>query len=175
MSSISYNKLFASYNQKGISNVLINAKAYVITQPVNSDNLQIANTEYVKNETSGLKTLISNKFEEALNAINNVKYIHITENNLNASNSYYILNNSNIVVEVVCNIYLPISLIEGKIINIINLSSSYININTQDNELMYSSLYLNPAGSSTFQSPQNKLLKFFNVKSKNLFSWVIIS
>lgn len=171
----SYNKLFSSYNQKGISNVLINAKAYVITQPVNSDNLQIANTEYVKNETSVLKNLISNKFEEAINAINTVKYIHVTENDLNASISYYILNNSNIVVDVVCDIYLPISLIEGKIINIVNNSGSYININTQNNEIMYSSLYLSPTGSMIFQSPPYKLLKFFNIESKNLFSWIILS
>lgn len=175
MNSNSYNKSFVTYNQKGISNILINAKAYVTTQQPNSDNLQIANTQYVTNETNLLKETISNRFTEAMNAINTVKYIHVTENDITTTNSYYILNSFNIVIDVVCEVYLPISSSEGKIINIVNNSGSYVNINSQNNELMHSSLYLSPDGSMIFQSPPYKLLKFFNIKSKNLFSWIILS
>jgi hypothetical protein len=175
MNSTSYNKTYISYNQKGISNILINAKAYVTTQPPNSSNLQIANTQYVTDEVTILKETITNRFNEAMNAINVVKYIHVTENDITTASSYYILNSYNIVVDVVCDVYLPVSQLEGKIINIVNNSGFYVNINSQNNELMHSSLYLNPAGSMIFQAPPYKLLKFFNIQSNNLFSWIILS
>lgn len=174
---MNFNKMNSSFNQKGISTILINAKANVTTQPANSDNLQIANTQYVTNVSNDLKLIILNKFTEAMSSVNIVKYEHININNVLITQpySYYILNIYNIIVDIKCDVYLPISINEGNIINIINNSSLYINVYTQNDELMYSSLYLDPDGSLIFQLPTNKLLKFYNIKSENLFSWIIIS
>ena len=87
---------------------------------------------------------------------------------------YYISTYKNIIVDVSSVIFLPKTQNDGHTINIANNSGSLITINSQNDELIYSSFYINPAGSTNFLLEQSKMAKLININKNNLFSWVLL-
>jgi len=76
--------------------------------------------------------------------VNNNNFFHFIH--VNTSTDYYIQEKANIVVETPCNLYLPTELTEGILIIIINKSGKCINVNTQNNQLIFNNFYLPKEG-----------------------------
>ena len=71
-------------------------------------------------------------------------------------------------------VYLPKTQNDGHTVNIANNSGDSITINSQNGELIYSSFYINPAGSTSFVLEQSKMAKLINIHKNKLFSWVLL-
>ena len=64
----------------------------------------------------------------------------------------------------------------GFTIRILNATGNTVNLYTQENQLMYSNLYIPKQGSINILLKQNSLSTFCVIKNKNtdLFSWIMI-
>lgn len=198
---MSLNKMGSGYNSKDLYNIFLPGIPTVSTPRNILTPLQIVNIEYINKVTVMLETKIStavktidtkisttattietkistindnasqlstilNKLENTVSLSNN--YIHITDP------IYYISTYTNIIIDATSIIYLPQTPSDGTSINIANNSGTSISINTQNNELIYSSFYINPNGSTNFILETSKMAKLINVNKNNLFSWVLL-
>ena len=168
---MSLNKLFQGYNNKQLMNIYLPGKPTVTTPPLNSNNLQIVNTDYLNKSLDILTTNILNLIDTGNETIGNN-----TSNNFFHINQpmYYISTYKNIIIDGGSIIYLPLLLTDGISINIINNSGSSITIHSQNNQLIHSGFYIKPGGSDSFVLDTYKIAKLINIHKNNIFSWVLL-
>lgn len=96
-------------------------------------------------------------------------YLNVTLNDFNKIYELFVVNCKSIYLPIVNN-----NLFIGFTIKIINSTGSILNIYSQDNQLIYSNLYLPKQGSTnTIQNP-NSLFVFCAIKKNDLFSWIMV-
>ena len=187
---MSLNKMGSGYNSKDLYNIFLPGIPTVSTPRNILTPLQIVNIEYINKVVAMIDSKISTTatgIETKISTINNNAsqmslILNNLENNFSLSNNYihitdpiyYISTHTNIIIDATSIIYLPQTSGDGTSINIANNSGSSITINSQNNELIYSSFYINPNGSTGFVLETSKLAKLINVNKNNLFSWVLL-
>lgn len=96
-------------------------------------------------------------------------YINITLNDFNKIYDFLVVNSKDIYLPIINN-----NLFIGFTMKILNVSGHTINIYSQDNQLIYSMLYLPKQGSITIVQNSNSLFMFCVIKKSNLFSWIMV-
>lgn len=96
--------------------------------------------------------------------------ITVTLNDFNKIYDFFVINCKDIYLPMVNN-----NLFIGFTLKILNASNKLLNIYSQDNQLIYSNLYL-PKGGTNIMLKKNSLSTFCVIKNKNddLFSWIMI-
>jgi molecular chaperone GrpE (heat shock protein) len=128
---------------------------------------QIQNTiNYVQTTNTNLNKVLSNEIQGTINYIN---FYHL------AQQAYTIVEKINIIVEVDTVITLPLKIYTGSVVTIVNRSNSFITINTQNNEMMYNSLYLPPEGDTTIEVANNttSYFTFIMNNTTSVISWSV--
>ena len=80
------------------------------------------------------------------------------------------------IAEVPTTILLPVmnQYIDKVSINIINRSNGLVNVQTQNDELMYNSSYLPANGANTLNLTRNKFCKFIVTQTENKYSYILL-
>lgn len=122
------------------------------------------NTPIFINNTNNIKT-------------NNLTKINITTDQYNIQSTNYDQSTEFIYnAQVPTVIYLPLinEYNENMNMTIINSSSNSVTIKTQDNQLLFNSLYLPPSGSTEILLASNKYCKLIINKKNNFFSFILL-
>jgi len=141
-------KAFIPYNSISSnllkSNIALRGHPAAVTGSLHQSNKQLATTEFV----------------------NIYKYIMKFEH-IDAS-VYRINNQTNLIVENLCNLFLPTNIFEGTTITIVNSSGTQITINSAPNDIMYASFYLPFSGGTFLTLDANKTAYFTYIINNTL-------
>lgn len=132
-------------------NIALKGQPSAITGDLHQSNKQLATTEFV------------NIYKYIM------KFEHVT------SSVYYIRNQTNLIVEKLCTLYLPTSIVEGTTITVVNRSGLQIFIYSDPSDTMYNSLYLPPQGGTSLTLDANKTAYFTYIRNNttSVKSWHI--
>jgi len=152
----------------GINIAVTQTQAITSLTSSNTAVIQLVSTTYAQD----LKKELQQQFTmiQRDNTILANNYIHITQP------EYYISSYLKLIIDVPSsNIFLPVLATDGITINIINNSSNIVSVYSQNNELIYSSLYIVKEGSTTFDLNSSNMAVLTNIKNtNNIFSWVLL-
>ena len=145
------NKLSYGYNNKLLYSIHLQGNPTAPTpKPTKKlNNLEIVNVQFLKQQLPS-------------------EYIHI-----NALTYYIIGPQYNIIADIQSVIYLPVSNKEATVIHILNNSGELITVNSQNDELIYSTMYIQSNGATSFYLEPFQCAKFINIFNNGTYSWIL--
>lgn len=147
---MSYNNLYGIPNNRvsGNSNNCCNKTTITNNYYTNNNN---NNKELIKVDTS------------------NNYYLNVPPNDFNKIYEIFVLNSKDIYLPIVDN-----NLFIGFTIKLVNATGKTLNAYSQNNQLIYSNLYLPKQGNTSMTLNPNSLFVFCAIKKGDLFSWIMV-